>query len=393
MPPTLSRLFSRYSTWLEELSSNTSPENCPQHLVFDGNHLQSIEGGVFSLSFLASAMASIQRDGSTRTKTMDSPDTSSLSALSTFLDATKALEPYQRQRQIVLQGNTSSSSNKAHVAQSRLQFLVANHRQSRQSFVYEHTGWARSAPDTDDDGKEHATDTTAQKQVSPPISAECPLLIILGTGSAAPSKLRASSSIYIELDAGRNVPGNRVPAVLLDCGEGTFGQLWRQFGQGTSTRIANLQFIWISHHHADHQCGLVRILYEYCHYYADQGVEEKARRLVVVAPQSVLSYVAHWLPTLPRSNNLIAMVPCREFNDRSHSVRHELLSTPGFPISNVHSVSVRHCYDSYGLVLTSRSGKKLVYSGDTQPCDILVRAGNFCCCCSLSRSQAANGTA
>ncbi|KAE8961866.1 hypothetical protein PR001_g29902 [Phytophthora rubi] len=39
------------------------------------------------------------------------------------------------------------------------------------------------------------------------------------------------------------------------------------------------------------------------------------------------------------------------------------------------SVRVFHCYDSYGLVLTLQSGKKLVYSGDTKLCNDLVLAG------------------
>lgn len=36
---------------------------------------------------------------------------------------------------------------------------------------------------------------------------------------------------------------------------------------------------------------------------------------------------------------------------------------------------VVHCADAWGLVLHHSSGWRLVYSGDTRPCDALVREG------------------
>ncbi len=38
-------------------------------------------------------------------------------------------------------------------------------------------------------------------------------------------------------------------------------------------------------------------------------------------------------------------------------------------------VPVQHCRDAFGVVLHLRCGIKLVYSGDTRPCDALVLAG------------------
>ena len=36
---------------------------------------------------------------------------------------------------------------------------------------------------------------------------------------------------------------------------------------------------------------------------------------------------------------------------------------------------VDHCPQAYGLVLTHKEGWKIVYSGDTRPCQALIEAG------------------
>ncbi|XP_043704195.1 tRNase Z TRZ3, mitochondrial isoform X2 [Telopea speciosissima] len=78
-------------------------------------------------------------------------------------------------------------------------------------------------------------------------------VVLLGTGSSQPSKYRNVSSIYINLFS--------KGSLLLDCGEGTLGQLKRRFGvKGADDAVRSLRCIWISHIHADHHTGLARIL-------------------------------------------------------------------------------------------------------------------------------------
>ncbi|KAI3455462.1 hypothetical protein Pfo_012125 [Paulownia fortunei] len=78
-------------------------------------------------------------------------------------------------------------------------------------------------------------------------------IVLLGTGSSQPSKYRNVSSIFINLFS--------KGSLLLDCGEGTLGQLKRRFGvQGADEAVRGLRCIWISHIHADHHTGLARIL-------------------------------------------------------------------------------------------------------------------------------------
>lgn len=78
----------------------------------------------------------------------------------------------------------------------------------------------------------------------------------LGTGSALPSKYRNVTSNLLTFGDAH---------LLLDAGEGTYGQLYRNVG-GDQDRLrallASLHAVWISHNHADHHLGLVRILSE-----------------------------------------------------------------------------------------------------------------------------------
>lgn len=49
--------------------------------------------------------------------------------------------------------------------------------------------------------------------------------------------------------------------IMLDSGEGTYGQLVRHFGViGTEKVLSDLKAIYVSHLHADHHIGLIGIL-------------------------------------------------------------------------------------------------------------------------------------
>lgn len=74
----------------------------------------------------------------------------------------------------------------------------------------------------------------------------------LGTGSAVPSKYRNVSSTLLHLPDGGYI--------LLDAGEGTWGQIARKFGAEKWTILRELKCIFISHIHQDHHAGLATIL-------------------------------------------------------------------------------------------------------------------------------------
>ncbi|RHY33852.1 hypothetical protein DYB32_001367 [Aphanomyces invadans] len=149
---------------------------------------------------------------------------------------------------------------------------------------------------------------------------------------------------------------------------GTFGQLWRQFGPSTPSRLCSLKCIWVSHKHADHHCGLLRVLLERHRAFAHSRMP--VAPIVIIAPDAVLAYVARWQAAWLTG---VSMVSCTDFNHPQHALRPMVLHLTGF--LNMWSVPVHHCHDSYGLVLVTRAGMKLVYSGDTRPCDRLIHEG------------------
>lgn len=83
----------------------------------------------------------------------------------------------------------------------------------------------------------------------------------LGTGSATPSKYRNVSSTLLHL------PGDG-GYVLLDAGEGTWGQIARRFGEGVGDGesaekvLRGTKLVFVSHMHQDHHAGLVTVLRE-----------------------------------------------------------------------------------------------------------------------------------
>lgn len=91
-------------------------------------------------------------------------------------------------------------------------------------------------------------------------------LLFLGTGAAQPSKYRNVSGTYVRLQppaGGAGAPPPPLPpaGLLLDCGEGTLGQLRRRYGAGGArAALASLAAVWISHIHADHHAGLPGLL-------------------------------------------------------------------------------------------------------------------------------------
>jgi ribonuclease Z len=247
----------------------------------------------------------------------------------------------------------------AEIAQAKLKYTL----QDASVADYSHTGWKHIAEKSVDE-EDQATPPPSPPIRQPNQVATGQRLSILGTGSAAPSKLRASTSIYLSLS--RYPVNGSLPGMLIDCGEGAFGQLERQFdsdSRALASCIAGLKCIWISHHHADHQCGLLRVLDEYL-----RVTSNGPAVLFVVAPHSVLEYVKAWLPDLPAR---IRLLTCAEMNDNPPNFQTQMSNW----IGSMRSVRVWHCHDAYGLVLRLHDGSKLVYSGDTKPCDQLIRAG------------------
>ncbi|XP_024394982.1 tRNase Z TRZ3, mitochondrial isoform X2 [Physcomitrium patens] len=270
-------------------------------------------------------------------------------------------------------------------------------------------------------------------------------IVFLGTGSSQPSKYRNVSAIYMHLfERG---------GIILDCGEGSYAQLRRRYGSQTDDVLAGLKLVWISHIHADHHTGLVRILavrkaileargafspvlvigpkqlkrfldaygqledlgmeFVDCSqttYDADDiaEVEQAASRSdtedIVETPNSSRSPEKE----IATASSRIGLVRRSYSNSKTSPKKGQMRNywlLPGanlmegidwsgrdklrktlssLKLASLTSVPVVHCPHAFGVVLESeartqpdgkrRKGWKIVYSGDTRPCQALVDA-------------------
>lgn len=71
------------------------------------------------------------------------------------------------------------------------------------------------------------TEINARTKTLP--AGEYPKIVMLGTGSSIPSKVRNTSGILLRVDEDHGM--------LLDCGEGTFGQIVKIYGKSEAPSI------------------------------------------------------------------------------------------------------------------------------------------------------------
>uniref|UniRef100_A0A1J3EY20 ribonuclease Z n=1 Tax=Noccaea caerulescens TaxID=107243 RepID=A0A1J3EY20_NOCCA len=243
-------------------------------------------------------------------------------------------------------------------------------------------------------------------------------IVLLGTGSSQPSKYRNVSAVYIDLFSRGSI--------LLDCGEGTLGQLKRRYGlEGADEAVRKLKCIWISHIHADHHTGVARILARRRELL--KGVSHEPA--IVVGPRPLKNF----LDAYQRLEDLdMEFLDCRSTTATSwaslepptspekttgNGSGEGSLFSKGSPMQSIHkrpsspmtdnssalpylkklkkvlgemgledliSFPVVHCPQAFGVVLKAAERKniagdeipgwKMVYSGDTRPCPQMVEA-------------------
>lgn len=247
------------------------------------------------------------------------------------------------------------------------------------------------------------------------ISREDMEIVLLGTGSSQPSKYRNVSSIFINLFS--------KGSLLLDCGEGTLGQLKRRFGvEGADEAVRRLRCIWISHIHADHHTGLARILALRRNLLKEAAHEP----LLVIGPRQLKRFLDAYQiledldmefldckhttessletfesnnsqstendkkqdvdPTLfakgvrmqsywnsPANNSVVFPLIKKLNNVLSDAGLEALVSFPVVHCPNAYGVLIRAA-DRTNVVGGNIPGWKVVYSGDSRPCSETIKA-------------------
>lgn len=195
-----------------------------------------------------------------------------------------------------------------------------------------------------------------------------------GTGAAIPGKHRNVSGVMIDMF--------QRGGVMLDCGEGTWGQMVRHFGLERAKRVlCEMKVIFISHMHADHHLGLVTMLHQRTAALQELSEYRHGPQLVLVGPRHLASWLEGFQAAakVPQRNKLPPSRRSYKFFDASSLTDPQAPEAKFFPDAfglEMGCVDVIHCPLSYGVIMRDCvNGWKVVYSGDTRPCPLLGEVG------------------
>ncbi|KAI0076534.1 hypothetical protein K474DRAFT_1644863 [Panus rudis PR-1116 ss-1] len=233
-------------------------------------------------------------------------------------------------------------------------------------------------------------------------------VVPLGTSSASPTKYRNMSATLIQIPKWGNI--------LLDAGEGTWGQLTRMFGLSNSYQnqdqnqkqkqsgethtggvwdvLRNMKCLYASHIHGDHHIGIAKILSKrkqmnppptsplylvgihpvllYLHEQSeveDLGFNDPSGNGVIPILSDALNYRRAWNygrriteDDGPWMNHAISKAKAKEMCN-------------ALGLQDFLTVDVDHRTRCYGTVIKHQDKWSIVYSADTQPTKTLVEAG------------------
>ncbi|RKO90367.1 beta-lactamase-like protein, partial [Blyttiomyces helicus] len=182
----------------------------------------------------------------------------------------------------------------------------------------------------------------------------------LGTGAALPSRYRNVSSTLIY--------SSTSGSILLDAGEGTYGQMYRRFhgciDVGLEEVLMSIGLIFVSHMHADHHIGMFTVLLE------RQKKGSKPKPLCIIGPPQYWTWMREFAEIEDIGIESIEFAQAQAILVRNHLVRARM------GIKELVAVQVEHCPYAYALSIEHNTGWKIVYSGDCRPNLDLIRAGS-----------------
>jgi len=165
---------------------------------------------------------------------------------------------------------------------------------------------------------------------------------LLGTSGGMSSPHRASAGLVVEYKG---------KTILFDCGDMTSVQMMK-----SNIKVTSLDHIFISHAHIDHYIGLPMLIMHH------MMLSQREKPLVIHAPMAVIDAIK------PIFKNYPIKSPFPVVFEPIHDI--QLI---GNGIMKVKSFRVAHSItDCYGFSISDDMGHKIVYSGDTSPCDNVI---------------------
>lgn len=219
-------------------------------------------------------------------------------------------------------------------------------------------------------------------------------IVFLGTGGSWPSPERNVSAVAVKR-------GSEV--LLFDCGEGTQRQLMK-----STVSFMQVSKIFITHFHGDHFLGLPGLL-------QSMSLNDRKHELEIYGPEGcsdlilTIMNLGYYNPTYPVSMNDVKPGDVLEFEEYSVKVGEASHNVPavfyaleenprpgkfnkaraleiGIPEGKMFSqlqsgMTVEHKGKTYtpDMVLgPPRPGRKIVYTGDTKPCEAIADMAKDC---------------
>lgn len=194
--------------------------------------------------------------------------------------------------------------------------------------------------------------------------SDYPRIIMLGTGCSVPNKIRNTSSILLRI--------NKDSSILLDCGEGTLGQIIRYYGVSEGLNILrSIKAIYVSHIHADHHLGLIGLLL--------QRKKITNQKLYLLSPRNMMPWLNFYNDRFESIvHQYILMDNNNLYLNYHKSTTLELDLYNKLDIKEINTIHVPHCKFSFGIAIILKNDKKIVYSGDTLFCQNLITLGQNC---------------
>ncbi|KAI1733292.1 beta-lactamase superfamily domain-containing protein [Ditylenchus destructor] len=242
---------------------------------------------------------------------------------------------------------------------------------------------------------EHVGMLTARKETND----KFPLIVFLGTSSAIATRYRGVSSYLLQL--------REETYLMIDAGEGTVGQLILLYGPEECERVlCRIRALYFTHSHQDHTMGLFQLIIKRREAFESQGIPYQP--LIIVSGFAIRKSISLFSPIFEDLSKYIVFVDNSVFKkhpselisdvqrpvsnnfgsikqptviegeeiDDTMFIPKRLFSKDEWNLASVEAVPVHHIRDSVAYVFVdAEHGRKIVFSGDTQPCSYLVERG------------------
>ena len=199
-----------------------------------------------------------------------------------------------------------------------------------------------------------------------------------------PSKYRNVTSILVETAKDK--------FILLDCGEGTFNQLYRHFGPERLHHVLlNLKAISNSHPHSDHHIGAVNLIHQRRRAFAKAGRE--VEKLFMLTSHKLGCYYRHYHENIEPILDEVVHVNMAHLTlnapkgwrdddcNKTQQIKKDLLEEVKSALGLKHLITSRakHCSFAFCISLTMSAGDgyKLIFTGDTRPCEWLRELASY----------------